>query len=256
MPSLPIGVPAVLPIDVAEAYTTFANLGVRVEPRPILRVEDPDGTVVWEVQPERERVLEPEVAYIMVDMMKDVVNAGSGAAVRNPDQGNIPYTLPVAGKTGTTNDATDVWFAGFTPNLLAVVWLGFDMPQPILPSAAGGVYAAPVWADFVRPVYFDEGEARAGSGTEAEPRIAFPQDWPRPDGLVTAVIDRGTGELFNPDWCPQDAMREELYLPGTEPTELCDVHAPGLFGAPLRGLPQDLPDTSAPDSAPDSTGGG
>ena len=252
VPSLPIGVPTVLPIDVAEAYTSFANLGVKVEPRPILRVEDPEGRVVWEMEPERERVLDEEVAYIMVDMMKSVVDAGSGRAIRDPARGNVPDTLPAAGKTGTTNDGTDVWFAGYTPDLVAVAWLGFDMPKPILPNAAGGVYAAPIWADFMRPVYFGgEGSGTAANGgTSGEAGSAtrpLPSDWRRPADLVTATIDQETGKLMS-EWCPAESALEEVYLPGTQPTELCDTHAPGLFGAPLRGLPQTLPD-SAPDSA-------
>ena len=291
VPSLPIGVPAVLPIDVAEAYTTFANLGVKVEPRPILRVEDPEGRVVWQVEPERERVLDPEVAYIMVDLMKDVVDAGSGRRVRLPMYGNVPDTLPIGGKTGTTNDATDVWFTGYTPDLLASVWLGFDLPQPILEDAAGGSFAAPVWADFIRPLYFgsetaydsisgDSIDVLSGLALDSiarlpvdsatglpldpwtgepirrlEPRYPVPADWEQPDGLVTAVIDRGTGKLFSAEWCPPGAMFEEIFIPGTEPTELCDVHAPGLFGAPLRGLPQVLPDSGQDTIPPDSGGG-
>ncbi|MFO7893611.1 MAG: PBP1A family penicillin-binding protein [Longimicrobiales bacterium] len=287
VPSLPIGVPTVLPIDVAEAYTTFANLGAKAEPRPILRVEDSRGRVIWEVEPERERVLDPEVAYVMVDLMKDVVNAGSGRRVRLPMYGNVPDTLPVAGKTGTTNGATDVWFAGFTPDLLATVWMGFDMPREILENAAGGSFAAPVWADFVRPLYFGSGavyDSSIGDSVDIEtgfpidsvtgfaidpetgdtirrrgPRFSIPADWVQPEGLVTAVIDRGTGKLFSPDWCPPEAMFEEIFLPNTQPTELCDVHAPGLFDAPLRDLPQTLPDSGqdtipGPNAAPDGGG--
>jgi hypothetical protein len=82
-----------------------------------------------------------------------------------------------------------------------------------------------------------------------EPRYPIPPEWKMPDGLVTAVIDRGTGKLFSADWCPKNAMFEEIFLPNTQPTELCDVHAPGLFGAPIRDLPQVLPD-SEPDSIP------
>ena len=257
VPSLPIGVPAVLPIDVAEAYTTFANMGVKAEPRLIVRVEAPDGTVVWETDPELERVLEPEVAYIMVDMLKDVVNSGSGYAVRDPVRGNVPFTIPAAGKTGTTNDATDVWFAGFTPDLLAVVWLGFDLPTPILPNAAGGAYAAPIWADFVRPLYGDSAttvDPETGDPVRtATARFPIPVDWQRPQGVQTAVIDKESGKLFSSDFCPADAMFQEIYLPDTQPTELCDLHAPGLFGAPLRGFEQVLPD-SGQDSIPaDST---
>jgi len=280
VPSLPIGVPAVLPIDVAEAYTTFDNLGVKVEPRPILRVEDSQGRVVWEVDPDRERVLDPEVAYIMLDLMRDVVDAGgSGRSIRDPNRGNVPDTLPVAGKTGTTNDGTDVWFNGFTPDLLATVWFGFDLPQQIVPGAAGGAQAAPVWADFMRPLYFGSETAWdsiAGDSIDVatglpldsinampidsatgfhidpttgriieryEPRYPIPPEWKMPDGLVTAVIDRGTGKLFSADWCPANSMFEEIFLPNTQPTELCDVHAPGLFGAPIRDLPQVLPDS-------------
>lgn len=250
VPSLPIGVPAVLPIDIAEAYTTFANLGVKVEPRPILRVEDAEGRVVWETQAEREQVIEPQVAYIMVDMLKDVVDAGSGLSIRDPARGNLPAALPAAGKTGTTNDGTDVWFAGFTPDLLAVVWLGMDQPQPIIPNAAGGTFAAPIWADFMRPVYFGGGSGSGDAG--GGPQRSVPGDWARPEGLRTAVIDRESGKLFSSDFCPSELMHEEVYLPNTEPTELCDLHTPGLFGAPLRGFEQVLPDTT-PETLPGDT---
>ena len=257
VPSLPIGVPDVLPIDVAEAYTAYANLGEKVEPRPVLRVEDSEGRVVWSMEVERERVLDEKVAYIMVDMMEDVVNAGSGRSIRDPLRGNVPDTLPVAGKTGTTNDGSDVWFAGFTPDLLAVVWIGFDMRTAILPNAAGGAYAAPVWADFVRPLYFgtsgyediETGELVEGEG----PSRRLPADWMPPRGVTTRTIDAESGKLAT-EWCPVESFRDEIYIPGTEPTEACDLHTPGLFGVPMRGLPQ-MPldsarDTLPPDSLP------
>ncbi len=253
VPSLPIGTPSVLPIDVAEAYSSFATLGVKVKPRPILRVEDPEGRVVWESRPERERVIDERVAYIMTDLLKDVVNAGSGYSIRDPQRGNLPRSLPAAGKTGTTNDGTDVWFAGYTPDLLAVAWFGFDRPRSIVPAAAGGTYAAPVWADFMRPVYFGNG---AGVDVETgEPRPgtsrAVPDDWLRPEGLTTAIIDAETGKLLT-EWCPSRSAREEIFITGTEPSELCEVHAPGMFGAPLRGLPHMPPaeDTLVPPPIP------
>lgn len=253
VPSLPIGVPDVLPIDVAEAYTTFANLGEKVEPRPVLRVEDAEGSVVWSMEVERERVLDEKVGYVLVDMMKDVVNAGSGRSIRDPLRGNVPDTLAVAGKTGTTNDGSDVWFAGFTPDLLAVVWMGFDMRTEILPNAAGGAYAAPTWADFVRPLYFGTSgyeDIDTGEFIEGEaPLRPVPADWVRPPGLTTRTIDAETGKLAT-EWCPPELLRDEIYLPGTEPTEACDVHAPGLFGVPLRGLPDAPPRETAPDSIP------
>jgi membrane carboxypeptidase/penicillin-binding protein len=185
----------------------------------------------------------------MTDILKDVVNAGSGFSIRDPQRGNLPRSLPAAGKTGTTNDGTDVWFAGYTPDLLAVAWLGFDRPRSIVPVAAGGTYAAPIWADFMRPVYFgDTGSVDVETG---EPRPGTPRpipaDWPRPEGLTTAVIDSETGKLLT-EWCPVGSAREEVYLAGTEPTELCDIHAPGLFGAPLRGVPHTPPVPDAADT--------
>jgi 1A family penicillin-binding protein len=243
VPSLPIGTPSVFPIDVAEAYTPFATLGVKVKPRPILRVEDSEGRVIWESQPERERVIDESVAYIMTDLLQDAVNAGTGYSIRDPNRGNLSREVPAAGKTGTTNDGTDVWFAGFTPDLLAVAWLGFDRPRNIIANAAGGAYAAPIWADFMRPVYMGTGGGAADLETgEARPGAArpIPAMWTRPDGVTTATIDGITGKLLT-EWCPTQSAREEVYLTGTEPSELCDIHAPGLFGAPLRGLPQGSP---------------
>ena len=234
--------------------TVFANLGEKVEPRPVLRVEDADGEVVWSMEVERERVLDPKVAYIMVDMLRDVVDAGSGRSIRDPFRGNVPDTLAVAGKTGTTNDGTDVWFAGFTPDLLAVVWLGFDMRTAILPNAAGGAYAAPAWADFIRPLYFGtQGYEDIDTGTMVEGESAtraIPPPWLMPEGITTRTIDAQSGKLAT-EWCPPEALREEIYLPGTEPTEACDLHTPGLFGVPMRGLPQ-VPVDTMTDPLPDS----
>jgi membrane carboxypeptidase/penicillin-binding protein len=170
------------------------------------------------------------------------VNAGSGYSIRDPNRGNLPRALPAAGKTGTTNDGTDVWFAGYTPDLLAVAWLGFDRPRNIIVNAAGGTYAAPIWGEFMRNVYFGEGGSVDIETGETRPGAAraIPAPWARPDGVTTAIIDGETGKLLT-EWCPTRAGREEVFLAGTEPTELCDVHAPGLFGAPLRGLPHTPP---------------
>jgi membrane carboxypeptidase/penicillin-binding protein len=249
VPSLPIGTASVLPMDVAEAYSPFATLGTKVRPRPILHVEDADGRVIWESQPERERVVDEKVAYIMTDLLQDVVNAGSGYAIRDPNRGNLPHAVPAAGKTGTTNDGTDVWFAGYTPDLLAVAWLGFDRPRNVVPNAAGGVYAAPIWGEFMRNVYFGEGGTLDIETGETRPGAAraIPAGWVRPEGITTATIDGETGKLLT-EWCPTRSAREEVFLAGTEPTELCGGHAPGLFGAPLRGLPP-----TAPEAAPGDT---
>src|SRR5690606_26100192 len=102
-PSTPIGAPAVIPLQISEAYGVFANTGTRVTPRAILRVEDAEGRVLWEPRTEAEEVLDPAVAAITRDMMRTVVDNGSGYPARDPARGNLPYEVPAAGKTGTTN---------------------------------------------------------------------------------------------------------------------------------------------------------
>lgn len=220
LPSVAIGSADVIALDMTQVYATIANLGQRVQPRSIVRIEDDQGRLLWESRPERQAVLDSMSTYIMVDMMRDVVDNGSAFSIRDPARGNLPVELPAAGKTGTTNDATDVWFVGFTPDLLASVWFGFDRPATILPAAAGGVYAAPVWADFMNSVYFGESPLRP-----------IPQEWSRPPALTTRRVDRQSGNLAT-QWCPNDLVYEEIYIPGTEPAEVCDLHGPGLGGRP------------------------
>jgi penicillin-binding protein 1A len=225
-PSTPIGAADVVPVQLAEAYTVFANGGSRARARPILRVEDADGRVLWEPQPDVELVANPLAVAITRDLLQTALNNGTGYPARNPAEGGLPYTVPAAGKTGTTNDATDVWFAGFTPNLLAVVWFGFDRPKRIMGSATGGRLAAPVWGRFMREVY-------AGD----EPEVPVPAPWTWPEGIVAVNVDRETGRLAN-EWCP-DNIATEFFIAGTEPSEACSPYRGGLFGAPLRGVPLD-----------------
>jgi penicillin-binding protein 1A len=224
-PSTTIGAAEVIPLQVAEAYSAFPNLGTKVRPFPILRVEDPNGIVIWEPQPERTTVLDSLPTRIMVDMLEDVVRRGTAwRAVR--ETAGLPYAVPAAGKTGTTNDGTDIWFSGFTPNLLATLWFGMDQPQPIFDLRRGGVatgggQAAPVWGSFMRRVYAGvEADEDAGI-EEALPLLATPDQWPIPDGLNAVLVDRKTGLLAS-RWCPEEDQYMEYYVPGTEPTELCD----------------------------------
>jgi len=207
-PSTAIGSASVRPIEMAEAYTTFANLGVRVTPRPIVRVESARGEVLWDAPVEREEVLDAETAWIMVSMLEDVVNRGSGIRVRT--QGNVPREIPVAGKTGTTNDLYDTWFHGFTPNLVTASWVGFDRPARIRRDAQGGQDAAPINAAVLRWFY---------------ERNPAPEAWRRPDALIDAAVDRTSGQLATA-WCPAQLVYTEHYRPGTEPREDCDVHGP------------------------------
>ena len=199
-PSIALGSADVYPIEMIAAYGTFANLGWRVPPTPILRVETLDGRRLFEANPERVQVLGREEAWIMVDMMKDVVTRGSGASVRRGG-----FTLPTAGKTGTTNEYSDVWYIGYTTDLVAGVWMGFDQPKRIKDNAQGGQLAAPAWTSFMREVY------------ERKPA---PPDWPRPFGIKSVLIDPATGLRAGPG-CMSDSARIEFFLPGTEPQTQC-----------------------------------
>jgi penicillin-binding protein 1A len=161
--------------------------------------------------------------------MEDVVNRGTGAQVRTV---GLPYEVPAGGKTGTTNDNTNVWFVGATPSLQALVWIGMDQPENIHPLATGGGAAAPAFGEFMRHVYVgdifpdDSSDGRSNPG----PLLPIPQPWPL-DGLLTREVDSLTGLLASP-WCPRDRAYIEYFIPGTEPTEECDDSArrgpPGL----------------------------
>lgn len=204
-PSMFIGAASVKPIEMASAYTAFATLGMRANPVGIVRVEDDQGNIVWEPQVRRDQVMSRQHGWLMTDVLEDVVNRGTATTAVRIRGG---FSLPAGGKTGTTNDGTDVWFIGFTPELVAAVWIGFDQPQKIKANAAGGVLAAPAWADFMNAVY------------ERRPP---PKDWVRPDGLVGARIDNITGFLATP-YCPPAATDQEWFLPGTQPRDPCPLH--------------------------------
>ena len=225
-PSTTLGAAEVIPIEVAEAYSTFPNLGTKVRPFPIVRVEDAQGNVLWEPQPERTQVLDSLVTRIVVSMLEDVVVRGTGYnAIRV--RAGLPYSVSAGGKTGTTNDGTDVWFNGFTPNMVATVWFGMDSPVPIFQlgpgkrQATGGLLAAPVWGSFMRRVYSGvEGDPE--NGVEAHPALlTIPDRMPLLPGLNTVLVDRKTGKLAS-RWCAEEDQYLEYYIPGTEPTEFCD----------------------------------
>ena len=227
-PSTAIGAAEVIPLEMAEAYSSFSNEGTKVRPFPILKVEDSQGRTIWDPRPERTQVLDPLVARIMVSMLRNVVEAGTGSTAVRIVAG-LPTEVAAAGKTGTTNDATDVWFNGFTPNLLATVWFGMDIPEEIRPGATGGGDAAPVWGNFMRRVYYGD-PTEEGSSFEL-PLLPIPEPWPVPEGLSQRLIDKTTGKLAS-QWCPQTNQILELFLPGTEPTEYCEVEDARRFRIP------------------------
>ena len=211
-PSIHIGSADVYPLEMVTAYSVFANLGWRVSPMPITRVETENGEVIWRPEPTIEQVLSRPEAWLMVDMMKDVIRKGTAA-------GSVGqyFHLPAGGKTGTTNDGSDVWFIGYTADLVAGVWMGLDRPQKIMANAQGGRLAAPAWTMFMREVY------------ERKPT---PPDWPRPKEIISRLIDEPTGLLHGP-LCPAEDAYTEHFIPGTEPTKEC----PRRSAAPLIRKP-------------------
>jgi penicillin-binding protein 2D len=206
-PSSAIGASVVQPLDLVAAYTTFANLGTPVEPRFIYRIEDSKRNVVLTREVKAlAPALDPRVTYVVRDMMRDVVERGTASSIRR----YLPESIPVAGKTGTTNDNSDVWFIGLTPDLVAGVWLGFDKPVTITSGAAGGSLAAPVWGKMVARYY----------ASRPEILTSRPADqWTPPLGVVYGELDRSTGQLAT-DETPADRRYTEYFVEGTEPPSL------------------------------------
>ena len=196
-PSITLGVFELTPFEVAQAYTLFLNKGAVRPLKAIRRIETADD----ELQPRDaalKEVARPETAFLVTNMMRSVLNEGTGAGARAAG-----FTLDAAGKTGTTNDLRDAWFVGFTPELLTVVWVGFDNNQPI--SLSGSQAALPIWTEFMKA-------ALAG-----RPSTEFEV----PENVTFVEIDRDTGRLALPT-CPR--TYNESFIVGTEPVEFCELH--------------------------------
>ena len=207
VPSSAIGASAIRPIELVTAYTAFANLGSVVQSRLITRIDDPTGRTAYAAPAAPlTPVLDPRVAFMVRRMMQDVADRGTGAAARQA----VPSAIPVAGKTGTTNDNADVWFVGMTPDLVGAVWLGFDQPTTIAAGAAGGSLAAPIWGQMMAHYYSSLGSAA--------PSLAAAWD-AVPPGLVYAELDRDTGAIAD-STTPPTRRYVEFFLPGTEPAAL------------------------------------
>ncbi len=198
-PAMALGTYLMTPIEVAAGYTIFANDGIRTEPRFLNDVVSSDGQVIDKSLPQSHSVLDPRVAYLVTSVLEDVINHGTGyTGVRARG-----FDAPAAGKTGTSKDG---WFAGYTSNLLCVVWVGYDDDRDL--DLTGAVSAAPVWTEFMK---------RA----EALPAYHNMEPLPEPQGLVHVVICPESGDLATPS-CP--TTRDEVFIAGTEPTVLCPIH--------------------------------
>jgi penicillin-binding protein 1B len=196
-PAITLGVFELTPLEVAQAYTLFTNGGA-VRSLKVIDGIDAGERHVAAKDPPLRKVARPDTTYLVTNMMRSVLNEGTGAGARAAG-----FTLDAAGKSGTTNDLRDAWFVGFTPELLTVVWVGFDDNQPV--SLSGSQAALPIWTQFMK------------GATAGRPSVEFDV----PEGITFAEIDRDTGKLALPG-CPRTMT--ESFLAGTAPTEYCELH--------------------------------
>ncbi|HEX2207189.1 MAG TPA: penicillin-binding transpeptidase domain-containing protein, partial [Longimicrobium sp.] len=199
VPATALGAAEVRPIELVRAYAALASGGWLPEPYVIERIEDRSGNVVYNAEPQRDRVVDPAAAYVLTTMLRDVVDRGTGTPVRAAG-----FRGPAAGKTGTTNGATDIWFVGYTPELVGAVWFGLDRPQTIVRGASGGTIAAPVWGRVMARIQ------RRG-----------PSDFAMPRGVVTETVDRATGYVVDPGCPPQGATYTEYFVHVRPPRPVC-----------------------------------
>lgn len=214
-----IGASAVYPLDIIAAYGAFANGGFRVEPRFVVRILDNQGRLLWEPPLYPRPAIDPGTSWILTDMLREVVDEGSGWEVRNI----IPHNIPAAGKTGTTNSSTDNWFIGYTPDLLAGVWVGLDNPRQVFPGATGGLLAVPVWGQVVKKAY------------EGRPP---PEPWQRPPSVAVRRVAYGNGKVVTED-CPYwGGTYTDFFVARFAPAPTCEPPPlPERFVDPTPHLP-------------------
>jgi penicillin-binding protein 1A len=216
VPSLALGTSDVTLLSLTSAYGAFADRGTLHAPVLIRRVEDADGHVLYADPGTSRRVISESSAFLMSSMLADVINGGTASRAR---QGG--FTLPAAGKTGTTSDYVDAWFVGYTPHLVTGVWLGFDRPQTIVPNGYAADLAVPIWGTFMKA---------ATKGDKP--------DWfERPDNVIAVNVCRLSGQLPNAGCgsvvtAAEDGRLEtksmiytDYFVKGHQPTTLCPLHA-------------------------------
>ncbi len=203
--AIALGASGVTPMEITSAYGTFANNGVLVEPMAILRVEDKNGNIIEQNRPRSQEVLRKETAYIVTDMLRTVIDHGTGGRAR----WMWHFTRPAAGKTGTTDDYGDAWFLGFSPQVVTGVWVGLDDFSLTLGKGQTGSHAAlPIWGPYMKAVH----------DTLNLPIV----DFRMPDGVVRVEICEDS-KLLAKGNCPCKVI-EEIFIAELAPTEYCDEH--------------------------------
>jgi penicillin-binding protein 1B len=208
-PAVALGAYEATPIEIAGAYTAFANQGMRLTPSMVSELRGAGGKLLYHHTPDPMAALDPRVAFLMVSMMQDVLRRGTGAAVWS-----LGFKQPAAGKTGTSRDG---WFAGFTSELLCVVWVGFDDNRDL--RLEGARSALPIWTEFMN---------RAAKYRPYRDAAVFRA----PAGISSAAICAQSGQLAGPS-CPE--IRDEFFINGTAPTRICPIHGEGAVSAITDG---------------------
>jgi 1A family penicillin-binding protein len=233
VPSLALGASDVTLLSLTSAYGSFANEGMLRTPVLIRRVEDSDGKVIYQDAGKSQRVVSEATAFLMSSMLADVISSGTAYKVR---QGG--FTLPAAGKTGTTNDYMDAWFVGYTPSMVTGVWVGFDQPRTIIRNGYAAELAVPIWGGFMKT---------ATSGDKSE--------WfEKPANVVGLNVCRVSGKLPNYGCSSVESIDQDGYaviksqiytdffVKGTQPTSLCPLHPGGILAdAGTTSIPHPVP---------------
>ncbi len=222
-PAMAIGSFDVTPLEMVQAYTAFANEGLRMELIPVLKICDSDGNEIFAAESKSEQVLTPEIAFLTTSLLQSVMNQGTGYGVRARG-----FDLPAAGKTGTSHDG---WFAGYTPDLLCIVWVGFDDNREL--NLSGAQSALPIWTEFMKRVI----PLRPLKG----------EKFRMPNGVLQVEIDPTTG-LLATERCLQRQM--EYFIDGTEPTLQC--YGDNYEQAVASGMPVSIYATPAKETASDA----
>jgi penicillin-binding protein 1A len=245
VPSAALGAGEVTLESLTTAYSVFATGGLRRAPVYVLRVEDMDGKVLFTAQRDEDRVVSPQTAFLMTEMLADVIDHGTAHKARQ-----LGFRLPAAGKTGTTNEYRDAWFVGYTPHLVTGVWVGFDQPQTIMRGGYAGEVAVPLWARFMR-------DATKGDR----------DDWYKtPAGVVTANVCRLSGkrpaagcygsfvETSDGSVSTTSSVYTEYFAKGTVPDEICPLHVyqPTIDMRTATWSGETAPSTTASPGAPAS----
>jgi len=199
VPSIGLGTSLVSPMEMVSAFSTFANGGIHVEPFGVLKVVDNQGKILEEHVPDEQETFTPQTSYLLVNMMKGVVQRGTGSYAGR-------LKRPIAGKTGTSQDSKDMWFIGMTPDLVAGAWMGYDdMTSLAMKDWTGGGTVLPWWTEIMESVLKEQPI----------------RDFPVPEGVVFVTVDPETGKLALPN-CKKKLL--DAFVKGTEPTVFCDAN--------------------------------